>query len=130
MPETEQASQFIETLEPFYKAVYYNEANPPPVFNVLRSKHWGGLTHQMNGHIKMNGNSEEENGTSEDEKLNGVILNTSRASVVHNIENIDYPERNGNHSIDVIDLSNYEGINAKKPEKEKGVYKNAYWINC
>ena len=74
MPETDQASQFITALEPFYKVAYVKEEKVPPIFNIFCKKHNIATSNKMNGHaspIKENGGEH--------------TLNTSHASALHNI---------------------------------------------
>jgi hypothetical protein len=98
MPETDQASQFITALEPFYKVAYVQEERAPPIFNIFHKKHITASS-KMNGHVSPI-------------KENGDILNTSHASALHNI--------NG-HAIIIHDgQSNGEstnrGLNEVKPD--------------
>ncbi len=74
MPETDQASQFITSLEPFYKVAYSKEENAPPIFNIFHEKRNVASSRKMNGHAA----PLKENG---DER----ILNTSHASAIHNV---------------------------------------------
>mgnify|MGYP002804078991 FL=1 len=74
MPETDQASQFITALEPFYKVAYVKEEKPPPIFSIFSKEHNIAASSKMNGHaspIKENGDEH--------------TLNTSHASALHNI---------------------------------------------
>ena len=74
IPETDQASQFITALEPFYKVAYKQGEKAPPIFSIFRNKHNLTTSSKMNGHatpLKENGNED--------------VLNTSQASAVHGI---------------------------------------------
>lgn len=74
MPETDQASQFITALEPFYKVAYAKGEKSPPIFNIFCKK---------NDHtpvIKMNGHASPLKDIGDNHKLN-----TSHASMIHNI---------------------------------------------
>ena len=74
MPETDQASQFITALEPFYKVAYDQGEKAPPIFNIFSKKHNLTPSFKMNGHVpplKENGNEQ--------------VHNTSAASAMHNI---------------------------------------------
>jgi hypothetical protein len=74
MPETDQASQFMTALEPFYKVAYAKDEKSPPIFNMFRKKPNFTPSIKMNGHaIPLNENGGEH------------ILNTSHASAIHSI---------------------------------------------
>ncbi|XP_028396906.1 acyl-CoA-binding domain-containing protein 5-like isoform X2 [Dendronephthya gigantea] len=74
MPETDQASQFITALEPFYKVAYAKGEKSPPIFNIFHKKQ------DRTPVIKMNGHALPLREIGDNHKLN-----TSHASKIHNI---------------------------------------------
>lgn len=128
MPETQQVSQFVDTLEPFYKAAYKNKEKAPPIFNILFTKHGEKQDHMVNGHASTNGTRESKVTVPPGENVmqNGVgehKLNTSKASLLHNINTISDPDKELNGDIPAINLLNSKEIRELKecvPDIKKG----------
>ena len=112
MPETDQVPQFIDILEPFYNVAYKSKEDAPPIFNIFHAKHGKEQVQKMNGHLK---NSESHVTTTSEE--NGMVasdrLNTSKASLLHNIEITNSPE----NGLNIIENKN---LNSKEIEETRG----------
>ena len=106
MPETDQASQFMIALEPFYKVAYEKGEKAPPIFKIFSNKH------DVTPSIKMNGYAAPLK-----ESTNEHMLNTSHASAIHDItENAVSYNKHSNGNVEATELLSNGDVNGIKPD--------------